>query len=125
MALTIRRERGSTRLDALLFVATTKKAEACRSLDTFCPTEMELEFSTLLLLTDYRPPFPLFNFALSSRSCFFFSLSLSFFFSSMKFRFLRIGMTRTSLFQLFERTGLRLRSLIFFLYHTDKFQIER
>lgn len=60
--------------------------------------EVELEFSTLLLLTDYCSPFSLFNFAppgpLFAVIPFLF---LSFFVSfSMKFRFLRIGMTRSS-----------------------------
>lgn len=36
--------------------------------------EMELEFSTLLLLTDYWPPFSLFNFAPGPLFCFFFFL---------------------------------------------------
>lgn len=84
--------------------------------------EVELEFSTLLLLTDYCSPFSLFNFAppdLSSRSSLFFFFLFSFLFR-WSFAFFGSGWL-VAVFQSFERTfvSLRLRSLIFFLYHTD------
>lgn len=112
MALTIRRQRGSTRFDAVL-VATTKKAEACRSLDTFCRTRWSWSFRRFCSspTTGRRSLFLILPLDLSLLLLF-----LSFFSFSMKFRFLRIEMTRNSFSIIPGFTSLRLRSLIFFLY---------
>lgn len=78
MALTIRRQRGSTRFDAVRRGPRRHDEESggVSFVRHLLSNEMELEFSTLLLLTDYWPPFSLFNFAPGPIS----SASFSFFF---------------------------------------------